>query len=77
VESPILKEPVVALMEVGFLKQGFVNVMATRSFQNNTAKHEQEMKERMAIYITQGRYTPDAVKSMVANPDRASKVSFC
>jgi uncharacterized protein with GYD domain len=35
------------------------------------------MKERMAIYLTQSRYTPDAVKGMVANPDRASKVSFC
>jgi uncharacterized protein with GYD domain len=35
------------------------------------------MKERMAIYLTQSRYTPDAVKGMAANPDRASKVSFC
>ena len=31
VELPILKEPVVALMGAGFLKQGFVNVMATRA----------------------------------------------
>ena len=33
-------------------------------------KHEQEREELMAIYITQGRYTPDAVKGMVANPER-------
>jgi hypothetical protein len=28
VESPMLKEPVVAVMEAPFLKQGFVNVVA-------------------------------------------------
>ncbi|MGB6174885.1 MAG: GYD domain-containing protein [Methylocella sp.] len=27
----------------------------------------------MAIYITQGRYTPDAVKGMVANPENREK----
>jgi uncharacterized protein with GYD domain len=37
------------------------------------AKHEQEMEEPMAIYITQGRYTPDAVKGMVANPENREK----
>ena len=37
-ESPILKEPVVALMEAGFLKHGFVNVMATRAFQDSTTR---------------------------------------
>lgn len=28
----------------------------------------------MPIYITQGRYTPDAVKGMVANPENREKV---
>jgi uncharacterized protein with GYD domain len=37
------------------------------------AKHEQEMEELMAIYITQGRYTPDAIKGMVANPENREK----
>ena len=27
----------------------------------------------MAIYITQGRYTPDAVKGMVASPENREK----
>ena len=36
-------------------------------------KHEQEREELMAIYITQGRYTPDAVKGMVANPENREK----
>jgi hypothetical protein len=27
----------------------------------------------MAIYITQGRYTSDAVKGMVANPENREK----
>jgi uncharacterized protein with GYD domain len=30
-------------------------------------------EEPMAIYITQGRYTPDAVKGMVANPENREK----
>jgi hypothetical protein len=34
----MLKEPVVAPMGVGFLKQGFVNVMATRAFQDSTTR---------------------------------------
>jgi hypothetical protein len=38
VELPMLKEPVVALMGAGFLKQGFVNVMATRAFQDSTTR---------------------------------------
>jgi len=29
----------------------------------------------MAIYITQGRYTPDAVKGMVANPENREKAA--
>jgi uncharacterized protein with GYD domain len=36
-------------------------------------KYEQEREEPMAIYITQGRYTPDAVKGMVANPENREK----
>jgi uncharacterized protein with GYD domain len=32
-----------------------------------------EREEPMAIYITQGRYTPDAVKGMVANPENREK----
>jgi len=35
--------------------------------------YEQETEEFMAIYITQGRYTPDAVKGMVANPENREK----
>jgi hypothetical protein len=38
VELPMLQEPVVALMGAGFLKQGFVNVMATRAFQDSTTR---------------------------------------
>jgi uncharacterized protein with GYD domain len=38
-----------------------------------SAKHEQEREEIMAIYITQGRYTSDAVKGMVANPENREK----
>src|SRR5712671_968959 len=34
----MLKEPVVALMGAGFLKQGFVNVMAIRAFQDSTTR---------------------------------------
>ena len=34
----MLKEPVVALMGAGFLKQGFVNVMANRAFQDSTTR---------------------------------------
>jgi hypothetical protein len=34
----MLKEPVVALMGAGFLKQGFVDVMATRAFQDSTTR---------------------------------------
>src|ERR1019366_5282479 len=30
-------------------------------------------EEPMAIYITQGRYTSDAVKGMVANPENREK----
>jgi hypothetical protein len=30
----------------------------------------------MAIYITQGRYTSDAVKGMVANPENREKASI-
>jgi uncharacterized protein with GYD domain len=38
--------------------------------------YEQETEEFMAIYITQGRYTPDAVKGMVAKPgDREKAVA--
>jgi uncharacterized protein with GYD domain len=32
-------------------------------------KYELETEEPMVIYITQGRYTPDAVKGMVAKPE--------
>jgi uncharacterized protein with GYD domain len=35
--------------------------------------YEQETEEFMAIYITQGRYTPDAVKGMVAKPEDREK----
>jgi len=38
VESPMLKEPVVAVMEAPFLKQGFVNVMATLTFSDSTIR---------------------------------------
>jgi hypothetical protein len=38
VELPMLKEPVVALMGAGFLKQGFVDVVATRAFQDSTTR---------------------------------------
>src|SRR3984893_14110870 len=38
VELPMVKEPVAALMGAGFLKQGFVNVMATRAFQDSTTR---------------------------------------
>src|ERR1700732_90897 len=31
------------------------------------------MEEPMAIYITQGRYTPDAVRGMVAKPEDREK----
>ena len=34
----MLKEPVVALMGAGFLKQGFVNVMAIRAFHDSTTR---------------------------------------
>jgi uncharacterized protein with GYD domain len=37
------------------------------------AIRSQEREELMAIYITQGRYTPDAVKGMVANPENREK----
>jgi len=36
-------------------------------------KYELETEEPMAIYITQGRYTPEAVKGMVANPENREK----
>jgi hypothetical protein len=36
-------------------------------------KYEQEREELIAIYITQGRYTSDAVKGMVANPENREK----
>jgi uncharacterized protein with GYD domain len=32
-------------------------------------------RNSMAIYITQGRYTPDAVKGMVANPENREKAA--
>jgi uncharacterized protein with GYD domain len=35
--------------------------------------YEQETEEFMAIYITQGRYTPDAVRGMVAKPEDREK----
>jgi hypothetical protein len=36
VESPILNEPVAALMEPSFVKQGFVNVTPTRAFHSGS-----------------------------------------
>jgi uncharacterized protein with GYD domain len=36
-------------------------------------KYELKREELMAIYITQGRYTPDAVKGMVVNPENREK----
>jgi uncharacterized protein with GYD domain len=36
-------------------------------------KYELEREEFMPIYITQGRYTSDAVKGMVANPENREK----
>jgi uncharacterized protein with GYD domain len=36
-------------------------------------KNELKREKSMAIYITQGRYTPDAVKGMVANPENREK----
>jgi uncharacterized protein with GYD domain len=46
---------------------------ATNYIRAIRGKHEQEREELMAIYITQGRYTPDAVKGMVANPENREK----
>jgi uncharacterized protein with GYD domain len=36
-------------------------------------KDKQEREEPMAIYITQGRYTADAIKGMVATPENREK----
>jgi uncharacterized protein with GYD domain len=36
-------------------------------------KYELNREELMAIYITQGRYTSDAIKGMVANPENREK----
>ena len=36
-------------------------------------KNELKREKSMAIYITQGRYTSDAVKGMVANPENREK----
>jgi hypothetical protein len=41
-------EPVVALMGAGFLKQGFVNVMATRAFQDSTTR---DFDSRLASFL--------------------------
>jgi hypothetical protein len=38
-------------------------------------KYELNREELMAIYITQGRYTSDAIKGMVANPENARRPS--
>ena len=38
-------------------------------------RNEREREKPMAIYITQGRYTPDAVKGMVANPENRERRS--
>src|ERR1700730_17899650 len=48
VELPMLNEPVVALMGAGFLKQGFVNVLATRAFQDSKTRR---LRKRKVIRI--------------------------
>jgi hypothetical protein len=40
-------------------------------------KHELEGEETMAIYITQGRYTADAVKGMVAKRAALPRTTRC
>jgi uncharacterized protein with GYD domain len=43
------------------------------TFARSAKKYELEREEPMAIYITQGRYTPDAIKGMAANPENREK----